>query len=1220
MVTTSRSDVTGGFQTRLWRRFLHGPDHALLDDLYVPALSRASAYDRCCSYFNSGALAAAAAGFGDMIGHLLELGEAAPRPAIRLVVNEQLDRADVNAMLERGDQTPLESRLLAGLTEPQEALVAERLEMLSWLVREGFLDIRVGVMRGGGAIVHGKFGLVYDRSGDAVVFAGSGNETAAGLRGNYEQIEVSVSWDAAHQDGFDPMAHATIDPARLRNYEREFSELWESRHPYVQTFDLPTAVRDRLIRFAPVGPPRITEAMAQAIETARLAMLWRWAAQAPYLLDGASTCDALMPVALWPHQQHVANEVSDVWPEGRLLCDEVGMGKTLEAIAILRRLMAGRGVSRALLLVPAGLLQQWQTELREKGGIIVPRLEGQTRLVWPDGNERSVSGLAEALLESIVLVSREAARTEANRNTLHSSEPFDLVLLDESHAARRAKAEEREFNSPNLLLGLLRELSASGAARSVLLLSATPMQTQPWEPWDLLDVLGEGEPWLAEFREIRTFYDAAAHVSTGVVTDDEAREAAEIIRLDPAFPPIKNVVAGLASSVDVADVLAFPAPSDQERLAAWMRRGSPLARRMHRNTRSTLRAYYDRGMLASPPPQRLIEDGRFDLDDPAERAAYEAVDDYIDRRYELLEEERPGKGFVMTIYRRRAASSPKALERSLVRRREQLRRVVRQEAANTWFDDEDEFSIADLDDIDEELGRIPAGLPQTREGAEAEIVEVDSLLVRVRALATDSKFDRFVRELRRITDDGRAALVFTGYTDTMDYLRDLLEPVYGERLACYSGKGGSLRRDQSWVSVSKTAITDALTASRIGVLLCTDAASEGLNLQAASALINYDLPWNPARIEQRIGRIDRIGQKLPVVRVVNLFLRDSVDDDVYRVLRARCGLFEHFVGPMQPVLARARRMLLQQEAVDLVALEEAANQAGQDTLANQTYMEADAVDEPKARPGITRAFMDQLLRSTGGNLVPGLRLATQDGVTTVEGLTVDGVARQPLRLTTSPELLADDPALRPMSLSDDVASQIANRLDRDPLSSPLVIGTAAEEGYRRSEAFWIGGEVQQPVNDYGTLEALVRSWDGSPVDPERRVKALESARRLATDQVHDATIRMREIRQASASRRRGSAARRLRFELGRYLVCLGQGTDGLNDSMYRVMQGEGEDARRMKRAFDLLGDYPVWPAGLRQDLDRFEAELAPYRRASRLSGMEVEAALADPRWRQRDPE
>ena len=122
--------------------------------------------------------------------------------------------------------------------------------------------------------------------------------------------------------------------------------------------------------------------------------------------------------------------------------------------------------------------------------------------------------------------------------------------------------------------------------------------------------------------------------------------------------------------------------------------------------------------------------------------------------------------------------------------------------------------------------------------------------------------------------------------------------------------GGAIWTGSSWRSASKAQVTAALHQGRVKVLVCTDAASEGLNLQAAGAVVNFDLPWNPSKVEQRIGRIDRIGQVLDEVRIVDLYLTNSVDARVYRALAQRCSLFEEFVGAMQPVLSRAMRMLL----------------------------------------------------------------------------------------------------------------------------------------------------------------------------------------------------------------------------------------------------------------------------------------------------------------------
>ena len=192
----------------------------------------------------------------------------------------------------------------------------------------------------------------------------------------------------------------------------------------------------------------------------KAAMLWAYALASPFMTEGGSaTSDAMAPVRMWPHQKRVVREVAEAWPAGRLLCDEVGMGKTVEAILTLRRLLAGRGVRRVLILLPAHLLPQWQGELRERGGLRVPRLDGPKTLVWPDGNKQSVAGLPEALDQEVLLVSREMARLDANVPVLLNAQPWDVVLLDEGHAARRASQIEGEFNAPTLLLGLLRKLA-----------------------------------------------------------------------------------------------------------------------------------------------------------------------------------------------------------------------------------------------------------------------------------------------------------------------------------------------------------------------------------------------------------------------------------------------------------------------------------------------------------------------------------------------------------------------------------------------------------------------------------------------------------------------------------------------------------------------------------------------------------------------------------------
>ena len=1187
----------GNLRARSWKRFLRGPDQELLDELYVPALSEAISYDRCCAYFSSTVLSAAARGFGRLIERLQAMGDKAPRPAVRLVVNEEMSQEDVRALVETGDTTKLEQALQKRLKTPKYLLEKQRLAMLGWLAKDGLLQVRVGVMRHGTGIVHAKYGVVTDESGNAVIFAGSGNESAKGIASNYERLEVSTSWD---------------DPERHEEYAEEFEALWDDTHPDVHTVPLPEALRLKLIKFAPKDPPLSEPTNALARQKA--AMIWNFVVEAPYLPNGETACDATAMVDMWPHQRRVVEEVSAAWPSGRLLCDEVGMGKTIEALLVLRRLMAGRGVRRALILVPAGLTGQWQAELREKGGLVFPRLEGTDTLVWPDGRKEKTEGLAEVLKQDMLIMSRETARTEGNCAVLLSASPWDLLMLDEAHAARRKSQVEGEFNAGTLLLDLLRQLQLRGKARGIILLSATPMQTHPWEPWDLLSVLGEGGPWLAEFSCVRDYYEALKGLEKGLPTLETARRAAAVIGADSDFPRPLPGDADAGSTEDIARAMVFAKQSERKQLAQQLRQGSPLARRMHRNGRNALREYFQLGLLECPPPKREVEDVRFDYQDPAERAMYRSVTAYIEKRYDELEREKRGKGFVMTVYRRRASSSPLAIERSLDRRRRGLLSVIDDRAYDEELFYGDAPERMDLDDLpeDEGAGKVSAAFPSEPQVARRELEEVEVLLRQARALlqGRDTKLDEFYTVLGGLTNDGRPALVFTQYTDTLEYLRDRLVAHYGQRIGCYTGSGGQRWDGNAWQSITKDAIAQDLQNGELEVLLCTDAASEGLNLQAAGAVINYDLPWNPSKVEQRIGRIDRIGQQCPDVRVVNLFLMDSVDDKVYGALRRRCGLFERFLGPMQPVLARARQMLDGRAPVDVQALTSAADEVDRDPLATEIYLEAPAVSPERDDVVMDRNDLETALGYLSSELDFRVKSNSQSTMYTVSGKQTGRTV-----FAGSPAALEDTPKSCPLSALEPALREIRHSLSRPGEHLPLVIGTFEKGPFRAANAYWLGSNRNKQVRTMGQLARLVESWDGTYPDPSRWVKAAARAKVDARKSVKQMERRAYERERDGLENQLDAARRRLQRELGRYLVCLGATTAELNEHLHRQLaRTDLSGVARLKEAFDRLGGFPEWPAELERELAEFVDNLTENRRRARLAGSELDAALQDPRW------
>ena len=596
-----------------------------------------------------------------------------------------------------------------------------------------------------------------------------------------------------------------------------------------------------------------------------------------------------------------------------------------------------------------------------------------------------------------------------------------------------------------------------------------------------------------------------------------------------------------------------------------------------------------------------MNEAPFDFANQAEREVYEAVKQYIDKRFDELEQQKPGKGFVMTIYRRRAASSPEALRLSLERRQLGLKAVIAQRAVADEVPD-----IEDAEDLQDILNfKLTAALPESPGEARQELEQVEILLEKLESIrGFDTKRDVLVRSLRKLMEDGRSVLVFTGYTDTMKYLRDYLVGAWGAAVASYSGDGGALWTGNAWRTASKEQVTAALRQGKVKVLVCTDAASEGLNLQAAGGLVNFDLPWNPSKVEQRIGRIDRIGQALDEVRIVNLFLANSVDARVYRALALRCRLFEEFVGPMQPVLSRAMRMLLGREDFDEMELEKLVAQIRADPTLMEPFADDDDLDTHVDTPLVAKDDLASLIGALDGSgiltkaignavvelIEPCIRIALQPGVLTdgMGGTYLDGL----------------NPKLR----------HFAQQLWRTGERLPMVIGTAESGGFRVVNVAWVRSDGVQPLRNFSELRHLVAAWDGAApmldvwLSAERSVRA-ESQRQLEI-MIELADARVDTIRAQQIS----AAKLRLQEELGRFLICAEPDTDDLNGKLHRMTQDRTATAERLRRVFNRLGEYPDWSVEKLQALRRFRDDMSTNQIKTRLTGRELDAAMDDPRW------
>ncbi len=906
---------------REWKLKYTPDDGDLVSLFYIPALEDAERYDRLTGYFNARALSLAVRGIEGLVRNGGQM---------RLVAGCTLDPLEIEA-IEKGEQLRdlVQRHLTSFPLTPPDMASTEALELLAWMVARGFLDVKVAVPCDtdsrpipADGIFHEKAGIIEDRGGDKIAWNGSVNETAAGWRYNWESISVYTSWGP--------------EPRRVADEETNFARIWANKAHRVIVLDVPDAARRDLMRFMPANdrPARLEKLENKLVkplaekpnlqtwepeepdqdgQVDMRSRVWSFIEHAPSLPQGGErvgeTTSAVTP---WPHQVRAFQRLYHNWPPRLLIADEVGLGKTIQAGMLLRQAWLAGRVKRILILAPKAVLGQWQIELREKFNLNWPIYDG-SKLVWypsPAWRERNECNVDRNYWhrEPVVIASSQMMRRrDRARDLLEQAESWDLVILDEAHHARRRAPGSPQEGGPNELLRLMRGLK--DRTEGLVLLTATPMQVHPIEVWDLLDLLGLPPEWSADaflgfFRDIEQgnpsaealdhmarLFQSAERVYGKVETED-AQRLADLSRLK-----VNKVLRALRDRATIPRrQLETP---ERQAAVRIMRSGTPLRKLVSRHTRELLRRYFRAGMLDTPIAERRVED-RFVEMTSEERELYDAVEEYIAGTYnQASARERTAVGFVMTIYRRRLASSFWALRRTLQNHLDAI--------ANYSQLPELDEDVPDDEAVDEIRDAGEWAMLVESEALEAEEEsDIRSLLDRIGRLPPDSKVESLKSTLGKFGQDGYGqVMVFTQYTDTMDFLRQELRKDRGSRLMCFSGRGGEVPSvDGAWRLISRDDAKRRFLEGEADILLCTDAAAEGLNFQFCGAVINYDMPWNPMRVEQRIGRIDRLGQEHGVIRIVNLHYEGTVETDVYRALRKRIGLFETVVGRLQPILAR----------------------------------------------------------------------------------------------------------------------------------------------------------------------------------------------------------------------------------------------------------------------------------------------------------------------------
>lgn len=800
--------------------------HVFLKD----RLNGAKEYDRIAGYFRSSIF--------ELAGEELSTID-----RVRIVCNSDLDPRDIRASRLARDSM-LMDKWNECADEIDSLLHRPRYQKLFELLKSGRVQVRV-CSNVEAPFLHGKAGVIRLLDGSASCFMGSINETREAWKEHYE-----IVWEDTSEQG-------------VSWVQAEFDYLWERGIP------LPEVIIEEVGRLS-----RKREVDLNDLDTADVAPAAL--VEAPLYRHGEG---------LKPWQRSFVGlflQHREIYGVSRfILADEVGVGKTL-SLATSALVAALLGDGPALILCPATLCEQWQVELKDKLGI-PSAVWLSNRKVWMDHNGNIIKTRGPEDIGRcpyrIGIVSTGLIFQQTEEVDVLLNRRYGTLILDEAHRARRSRTLGKKDGEPNNLLRFM--LSAAQKTKHVILGTATPIQTSIEELWDLLEVLNQGADFvMGRYLSIWRRYEQVLPILTGEKHITNETEAWDLLR-NPLPPKsedalIDHIRSDLSLSDSkfytdrsLADLDSFTRGELADRLeetisgVTYFQRCNPILRHTVLRKRSTLE---DMGLLdriavdiwPSEADSLSMFSGvglrtsiEFD-------GAYKAAEDFGD----AMRKRTKAAGFLKDMMRQRICSSfasGLATAKKLIEKRQ-------------------------LPD-DEEQARI--------EGFEEIVLDEMTHLQRVvdflEKKPTDPKLDAVLHFLLEKGWLELGCITFSQYYDTAHWVaQSLTQKLPQEKVAVYAGAGKSgLFFGGEWRSVEREEIKRAVRDRIVRLVVATDAACEGLNLQTLGTLINIDLPWNPSRLEQRIGRIKRFGQTRDRVDMLNLVYSDTIDEKVYRVLSKR---------------------------------------------------------------------------------------------------------------------------------------------------------------------------------------------------------------------------------------------------------------------------------------------------------------------------------------------
>ena len=542
-----------------------------------------------------------------------------------------------------------------------------------------------------------------------------------------------------------------------------------------------------------------------------------------------------------------------------LIADEVGLGKTIEAGLIYTELKARQNLQRVLIICPSNLKEKWRSELEKRFG-------EEFELLNSKGFARFLDKYEEfpQRVNLKAIISLESIRQASILERLEGVAPdFDLVIIDEAHHMRNSETKQHRVGK-----------YISETADAMLMLSATPIQLGSEDLFRLLNILDEEsfpDFLITEEQFTKNEPVVKAQTCIGGIPPDINKALSFIGQAEKHLkhsdkPHLHSLCVDILDRMNNLKNKSVKDADFRRQLIELQREVAELNILSHIFNRTRKREVKEKIVI------RHSHAVKIELTE-VERSFYEAVIAYV-----KAEARRKGKApFIqqwMTLMpQRRVTSSISAM--------------VNYYRKHIGLDDEDRAE-------DDEFLEIGDTNYRYKEFAEARD-QLKRIIEQWSESNPDSKFQKFIEILSEMKKkEGRCkAIIFAFFKDTLRYLHDKLKKG-GYRVLIMSGDTPPKDRYKIISEFENNDEIEILLSSRVG--------SEGLDFQFCDTMFNYDLPWNPMEVEQRIGRLDRIGQKKPSISIYNFYIKDTIEERILGRLYERIGIFERSIGELEPII------------------------------------------------------------------------------------------------------------------------------------------------------------------------------------------------------------------------------------------------------------------------------------------------------------------------------